>query len=77
MITLYDTATGQAIGAIDEAQLHLLTDSMEEESTTDQDYYIDEPTLDYLAGRGADAGLLALLRAALAGRNGMTFRWEG
>lgn len=75
MITLYDNENDQRIGAIDEGQLHFLINSMEEEASDDQDYYIDELTLEYLAARGADAALLALLRGALAGRKGMTFRW--
>lgn len=76
MATLYDNDTDQLLGSISAAQLQFLIDSMEEESTQDQDYYLDEPTLDYLAGRGGDAGLVALLRAALAGRDSVTIRWQ-
>ena len=47
-----------------------------EESSEDQDYYIDEPTLDYLGDRGGDAELMGLLRAALTGRKHATIRWE-
>ena len=76
MYTLYDNDSDQPLGQISEAQLQFLTDSMVEESSEDQDYYIDEPTLDYLAGRGGDAELLGLLRAALAGRKHLTIRWQ-
>ena len=76
MATLYENDTDQLLGSISAAQLQFLIDSMEEESTQDQDYYLDEPTLDYLAGRGADTALIALLRAALAGRDSLTIRWE-
>ncbi len=49
---------------------------LEEESSTDRDYYIDLDTLDYLAERGAEASLLSALRKALGGREEMEFRWE-
>ena len=77
MFTLYNNDTDQLLGQITPAQLQFLTDSMEEESTEDQDYYVDENTLDYLIGRGADPALVALLRAALAGGDSVTIRWEG
>ena len=67
--------TDQPLGQITEAQLQFLVDSMVEESSEDQDYYIDEPTLDYLADRGADAELMELLRAAISGRKHTTIRW--
>jgi hypothetical protein len=76
MITLYDNRNGERIGTITDAQLQFLMDSMEEESTADQDYYIDTPTLYYLEARGGEASLLALLRAALGDREGATIRWE-
>ena len=76
MIKLYDTDGDKELGAISEAQLQFLIDSMEEESTEDQDYYINPITLDYLESLGADAALLALLRAALGDRNGATIRWD-
>jgi hypothetical protein len=76
MIILYDNRSGAQIGTITDEQLKFLMDSMEEESTTDQDYYIDTPTLYYLEARGAEASLLALLRAALGDRDGATIRWS-
>ena len=75
MYTLYDNDNDQPLGQITEAQLQFLVDSMVEESSEDQDYYIDEPTLDYLADRGADAELMELLRAAISGRKHTTIRW--
>ena len=77
MFTLYNNDTDQLLGQITPAQLQFLTDSMEEESTEDQDYYVDENTLDYLIGRGADPALVALLRAALAGGDSVNIRWDG
>jgi hypothetical protein len=76
MITLYDLKTGESIGEITQAQLDFLISQLEEESATDTDYYINEPTLDYFAQQGADASLISLLRSALAGRADMDIRWE-
>ncbi|HEY1407727.1 MAG TPA: hypothetical protein VF434_02245 [Promineifilum sp.] len=75
MITLYDN-NDRNLGTITEAQLQFLIDSMEEESLEDQDYYMDPATLDYLESRGADATLMAVLRAALGGREEATIRWS-
>lgn len=75
MIQLYDAERGTRLGEISEAQLQRLVESLEEESATDQDYYLTAETIDMLAGDGADAGLVGLLRSALAGREGMDVRW--
>ena len=75
MIQLYDAERGTRLGEISEAQLQRLVDSLEEESATDQDYYLTADTIDMLAGDGADPGLVSLLREALAGREAMDVRW--
>ena len=53
-----------------------LLDNLEEESLEDTDYYITPDTLDYLATRGADARLVALLRQAIGDRDGIDIRWS-
>ncbi len=75
MIELRDKDTGARIGTISEEQLQELIDELEEESGTDRNYWVDEVTLDMLADVGADRGLVDMLRAALAGRDGMEFEW--
>jgi len=75
MVQLYDAERGTRLGEISDAQLQSLMDSLEEESATDQDYYLTAETIDMLEGDGADAGLVGLLRGALAGRQGMDVRW--
>jgi hypothetical protein len=75
MVQLYDAERGTRLGEITDAQLQSLIDSLEEESPTDQDYYLTAETIDMLEGDGADAGLVSLLREALAGREGMDVRW--
>ena len=75
MVQLYDAERGTRLGEITDTQLQSLMDSLEEESPTDQDYYLTAETIDMLEGDGADAGLVSLLRGALAGREGMDVRW--
>ena len=75
MVQLYDAERGTRLGEITDAQLQSLMDSLEEESPSDQDYYLTAETIDMLEGDGADAGLVSLLRGALAGREGMDVRW--
>lgn len=76
MIQLHDKETGVFVGTITEAQLQFLIDQLEEESTDDTDYYIDQATLDLFTEAGADAALLALLRQALGRRDGMEIVWS-
>ena len=76
MIDLYDSATDQLIGAITEAELRLLVDTLEKESLQDQDYYIDSATIDLLADGKATDHLLQLLRAAVGTQEGVEIRWQ-
>jgi processive 1,2-diacylglycerol beta-glucosyltransferase len=76
MIELYDAESDTLLGTLTDEQFQSLADSLEEESTTDQDYYIDSATVDMLDEESADPDLVALLRKALAGRDGMDIRWE-
>lgn len=75
MPQLYDTERETVLGAISEQQLQALIDALEEESLSDQDYYIDSATVDMLEEDGADPQLVGLLRTALEGREGMEVRW--
>ena len=76
MIKLYDQASNTLIGEISEEQLAFMIAQLEEESTTDTDYYINRATIDMFEQRGADAQLLAILRQALGKGNEMDMRWE-
>ncbi len=76
MIDLYNTATNQLLGSITEADLQVLIDALEEESSKDQDYYIDKATLEFIAdGRPSDH-LLGILRGALASSDSVEIRWQ-
>jgi hypothetical protein len=76
MIDLYNDETDQLIGSITESDLKVLTDALEEESSEDQDYYIDRATLDVIGDGRATEHLLNLLRDALGASDGVDIRWE-
>lgn len=72
---LFDKASGAPIGEISAEQFQILRDALEEESRTDNDYYINVATLEILQQAGADEALLLLLRDALDGREDMDIAW--
>jgi hypothetical protein len=74
-IRIYDNETGDVIGNITEEQLQFLIDQLEEESSTDQDYFISRETLEMFGNVGADAELLDLLRGALGHQQSIEIRW--
>jgi len=76
MIRIYNADDGRKLGTITDEQLAFLIDQLEEESSTDTDYYINTVTLDMFETKGADPMLLAFLRQALGGRREMDIRWE-
>jgi processive 1,2-diacylglycerol beta-glucosyltransferase len=76
MIQLFDSDTSSPIGTITDNQLRFLINQLEEESSDDQDYYIDTATIDLLEQDGADPTLITLLRTALGSKEGMEIRWS-
>ncbi|MBI1922778.1 galactosyldiacylglycerol synthase [Candidatus Poribacteria bacterium] len=76
MFRLTDIEHDQELGVITEDQLQFLIDNLEEEGLEDQDYYIDEDTLSFLAANDCDAELLAMLTEALEGRISIDVRYE-
>jgi processive 1,2-diacylglycerol beta-glucosyltransferase len=74
-ITLYDDASGVLLGTLSEAQFQFLADQLEEEDPRDDDYYLNQATVDMLQARGADPELLAILRAALGDQEEAEVRW--
>ena len=76
MIDLYNSDTNQLIGSVTEAELDVLRDTLEEESSDDQDYYIDAATIEYLGDGRATDHLLHLLRTALGASVGIEVRWQ-
>jgi hypothetical protein len=76
MIDVYNNETNALIGSITDGDLKVLTDAFEEESEDDQDYYIDQATIDMLGDGRATEHLMALLRKALGTAEGVEIRWE-
>lgn len=73
---IYNTESGELLGAINDTEMISLTSLLEEESAEDRDYYITPDTVDYLAANGADATLVALLRKAVGDADGVEIRWS-
>ena len=76
MVKIYDNETGASLGEITEEQLNFLIDQLEEEHSKDQDYYMDQNTLDLLKEKGMDDALFKFLKNALGSRDSMEIRWE-
>jgi hypothetical protein len=76
MIDLFNDTTGELLGPITEADLKVIIDALEEESSEDRDYYIDAATLDLIADGRASDHLVALLRKALDSTDGVDIRWQ-
>ena len=76
MINLREKETNKPLGQISEEQLQYLIDNLEEEWLEDQDYAITPLLLEYFEGKGADAGLVSILRDALAGRDEIEIVWS-
>jgi len=76
MIDLYYQGTRDLLGTITEAELQFLVDHLEEESSDDQDYFIDAATIDFLADGEATDHLLELLRKAVGSGDGVEIRWQ-
>ena len=75
MIELRDKSTNELLGTIDDDELRFLVDELEEESSTDRDYYVDADTIDMLEDDGAPASLVALLRRIVGSEDGVEVRW--
>jgi processive 1,2-diacylglycerol beta-glucosyltransferase len=76
MIRLTDAADGKLVGEVTEQQFKVLAGDLEEESVEDEDYWIDEATLEMLEEDGADPKLVAMLKKALGAREGFDCRWQ-
>jgi processive 1,2-diacylglycerol beta-glucosyltransferase len=75
-IALFDQRTGVLLGALDERQFAFLDSHLERESPDDDDFYINESTVESLRLSGADAELLDLLQQALGPDGEGDVRWD-
>lgn len=75
-IRIFDKQSGAQLGDIEREDLELMIDQFEEESSHDQDYFIDAGTIDLLDHAGASPRLLALLREVVGLSDGIDIRWQ-
>ena len=77
MARLYRVDTGDTLGTITDKQVKFLVDMLEEEDSEDQEYFIDQDTLELFSDNNCDPELLALLEGALEdGEDGVDIGWE-
>ena len=74
-IRLTEKDSGRALGTISQEDFQLLVDHMEEESSTDRDYYVEHTAIDALESLGASADFVALLRTAVGESEGIDVVW--
>jgi processive 1,2-diacylglycerol beta-glucosyltransferase len=75
MIQLFDKQTGTSLGSITDEQFQFLVNRLEEESSRDDDYYLNRTTVDSFEAEGADPALIEVLRRALGNREEAEVRW--
>lgn len=75
MVIIFNNDSGAELGQIPDDQFQLLADQLEEESATDDNYYINRSTIDVLAAAGAREELLSLLERALDDKGEAEIRW--
>ncbi len=63
--TLHVKGSGKLILRMNDAQFADLTRLLQEESTSDRDYYVDDTVIAFLLSKGCDAGLVKALRHEL------------
>jgi hypothetical protein len=74
-IRVSEKASGRSIGTISEQDLEILLAHMEEESSRDQDYFVESMAVDSLERLGASPEFVALLRAAVGSTDGIDIVW--
>ena len=74
-IIIKEKETNKWLGSISELQLQFLIDELEEEHKGDQDYWVNQVTLDVLKDKGADPSLVQLIESAMGGRGEVEIYW--
>ena len=76
-IRLIDKSNGSLIGYITGDDLQFLVKQLEEESSTDVDYFIDAQTIEmFEASGGCSPSLITLLKQAVGSTDGLDIAWE-
>jgi hypothetical protein len=75
-IRIQEKDSGRFICEIGEDDLAILVDHMEEESSTDQDYFVEHTAIDAIEARGASSTFVAALREMVGRSDGVDIRWS-
>ncbi|TWI12515.1 galactosyldiacylglycerol synthase [Aerolutibacter ruishenii] len=75
-VRISEKETGRSIGEISDHDLEILIGHMEEESSRDQDYFVETTAIDALERLGASAAFVAMLRGAAANSDGIDIVWS-
>ena len=75
-IRITNKSTGAVIGNIGKDELQFLIDKLEEESSHDTDYFINNDTVDMLEEAGGSSALIDMLRDAVGDSDGVDIAWE-
>ena len=75
MILLFNTHSDMRIGEVTEEQFAVMQTWLEEEGTDDDDYYVNQATIDLLQEKGVDPALIAVLQRAIADNGEADIRW--
>ena len=61
---------------LSDEQFQFLADHLESEGPDDDDYYLNQATVQALQDAGADPQVINALQAGMAGRSEMDIRWQ-
>ena len=73
---LIDSEKEEEMGIITDDQVQFLIDNLAEEGVEDEEFYIDEDVLAFLAENGCDEELLSLFAEGLEGRTDLAIQYE-
>ena len=76
MTTLYLKPDGSKLADLIDNDLLCMQNVMEEESSTDRDYFIDLSTVEMLRNAGATEGLVEVLTNAIGESEGIDVGWK-
>ncbi len=73
---LFDKESGRSLGELDDEAFAELSRLLEAEHNADTDRYVTSESIDYLEAAGASVRLVAFLRQALGGAEGIEMSWK-
>lgn len=74
-VRISEKETGRSIGEISDGDLEILIGHMEEESSRDQDYFVETTAIDALERLGASTAFVSMLRGAVGSSDGVDIVW--